>query len=160
MIDIEDFVACAKELVRTKLNDEITAIDAARSDGITLKQIDIDNAIIFQSLDNFPVNFDPVLYYGVSGATAPQQIESATGENWEVEFTIILADPHDKTIDTRLFRYQRALKNLFKKNYFKINNLTQKVRVKSLDPVSFSLSNQKAVEFRAIGVIVETTLFN
>ena len=157
MIYIEDFLKCAKALVIANINDKLTEIDNERGD-YELKKIDVDDAIIFQSMNNFPVNFDPILFYGVDNVTNQGDVESAAGETWEIEFSIILADPQDKTVDTRILRYQRALKEIFLNNYVKINNMRQKVRVRSLNPVAFTLQNA-SVEYRAIGIIVETTLF-
>lgn len=156
MIYIEDFLNCSIALVKEKINANLAAIDTERGD-FTLKPIDLENGIVFQSLNNLPVNFDPILYYGVDQVTS-DSIESALGETWEIEFSIILADPQDKSADKRILRYQRALKEIFLNEYVKINNMRQKVRVKSLNPVSFLLQNSSN-EFRAIGIIVETTLF-
>ena len=161
MIYIEDFLNQALCLVKNNINQELSKIDLER-DGDTkpfiLKPIDLDDGIVFQSMNNLPVNFDPILYYGVDQVTTIGDLESATGETWEVEFSIILSDPQDRTADKRILRYQRALKEIFLKNYVKINNMRQKVRVKSLNPVAFTLQNTSN-EFRAIGIIVETTLF-
>lgn len=153
---IEDFLNCSIEMVKDQINLKLQEIDTERGDFV-LKPIDLENAIIFQSLNNFPVNFDPILYYGIDQVNT-ESIESAAGETWEVEFSIILADPQDRSADKRILRYQRALKEIFLNNYVKINNMRQKVRVKALNPVAFTLQNS-SVEFRAIGIIVETTLF-
>ena len=156
MIYIEDFLNCSIALVKEQINAKLAEIDAERGD-FTLKPIDLDNGIVFQSLNNLPVNFDPILFYGIDQVDS-DSIESAQGETWDLEFSIILADPQDRTADKRILRYQRALKEIFSENYIKINNMRQKVRVKSLNPVSFLLQNSSN-EFRAIGIIVETTLF-
>ena len=140
-----------------KINDELLKIDTERADFV-LKPVDIENGIVFQSLNNLPVNFDPTLYYGVDQVDNIGDVESASGETWGIEFSLILSDPQDRTADKRLLRYQRALKSIFLDNYIKINNMRQKVRVKSLNPISFKLQNTSN-EFRAIGIIVETTLF-
>lgn len=156
MIYVEDFLKCAIQLVKDNLNAELLKIDTERGDFV-MKPVDMNNAVIFQSLNNFPVNFDPILFYGVDQVTT-DSIESATGDNWEIEFSIIMADPQDQSASYRLLRYQRALKEIFKTNYVKINNMRQKVQVKSLNPISLTLQNNSN-EFRAIGIIVETTLF-
>lgn len=157
MIYIEDFLEQVICLVKNNINQELAKIDAERGDFV-LKPIDLENAIVFQSLNNLPVNFDPILYYGVDQVSNNGDVESATGETWDIEFSFILSDPQDRTADKRLLRYQRALKSIFLNNYIKINNMRQKVRVRSLNPVAFTLSNSSN-EFRAIGIIVETTLF-
>ena len=156
MIYIEDFLNCSIALVKEKINTKLAEIDTERGD-FTLKPIDLENGIVFQSLNNLPVNFDPILFYGIDQIST-DSIESASGETWEVEFSIILSDPQDRTADKRILRYQRALKEIFLNDYVKINNMRQKVKVKSLNPVSFLLQNSSN-EIRAIGIIVETTLF-
>lgn len=155
---IEDFLNCAVGLVKEKINDKLTEIDNERND-FELKKIDLDNGIIFQSMNNFPVNFDPILYYGADNVTQIGEVESASGESWEIEFSIVLSDPQDRTVTNRIFRYQRALKEIFLENYIKMNNMRTKVRVRSLNPVAFTLQNSSN-EYRAIGIIIETTLFN
>lgn len=157
MIYIEDFLEQAKELVKSKMNDKLLEIDSERGD-LVLKPVDFDNAVVFQSMNNLPVNFDPILYYGATSVSTDGNVESSVGETWEVEFSVILADPQDRSIEKRLFRYQRALKEIFLQNYFKINNIRQKVRLRSLNPISFNLQNN-SIEYRAIGILIETTLF-
>jgi len=160
MIYIEDVLNQAICLVKDNINDELTKIDVERAgetNPITMKPIDTENGIVFQSLNNLPVNFDPILYYGVDQVET-DPIESAQGETWSMEFSIILSDPQDRTAEKRVLRYQRALKSIFLNNYIKLNNMRQKVRVRSLNPVAFTLPNA-SIEFRAIGILVETTLF-
>ena len=157
MIYIEDFLEQVICLVKDNINQELEKIDLERGDFV-LKPVDLENAIVFQSLNNLPVNFDPILFYGIDQVQSIGDIESASGENWEIEFSFILSDPQDRTADKRLLRYQRALKSVFLNNYVKIKNMRQKVRVRSLNPVAFTLNNSSN-EFRAIGIIVETTLF-
>lgn len=158
MIYIEDFLENAIELVKQNINQKLIDIDNERND-FALKPIDLENGIVFQSLNNLPVNFDPILYYGADDVTNIGEIESASGETWSVEFSIILADPQDRSVEKRLWRYQRALKEIFLEGYIKINSMRQKVRVRSLNPVAFTLQNTSN-EYRAIGINIETTLFN
>ena len=60
MIYIEDVLNQSIELVKSKINSKLSEIDTERGDFV-LKQIDTDNAVVFQSMNNFPVNFDPIL---------------------------------------------------------------------------------------------------
>ena len=157
MKDIECVLENTFNHVKDNLNAELLKIDTEKADFV-LKPVDFDNGVVFQSLNNLPVNFDPIFFYGVDQVQVPTTIESSVGEEWEIEFSIILSDPQDRTVDKRILRYQRALKQVFINEYVKIGNMRQKVRVRSLNPVAFTLQNA-SVEYRAIGIIVETTLF-
>lgn len=155
-IDIEYYLDQVESFVKANLNNKLSEIDTEKNDGITLKPIN-DKAVVFQTLNAFPVNFDPVLFYGIDSVQG-ESIESANEETYQIEISIILADKADKATEKKLLRYHRALKEIFQENYFKIGNTREKVRVTSLSPISFTLQNTTN-PFRAIGVRIEVSLF-
>lgn len=154
--DIECFLDNLEQFLKDNLNDRIAAIDAEKNSGWTTELVD-DAAYIFQSLDNMPVNFDPILFYGVSSVES-DGINGATGKTYKIEISIIKADSESKTTGKKLLRYQRALEEIFEENYFIINNVRPKITITSLQPISFQLQNS-GDQFKAIGIEIEYSIF-
>jgi hypothetical protein len=155
-VDIEVVLKNLKDTLVDNLNTKLAEIDAEKNDGITLKQIQ-SGAYILQSLDEFPVNFDPALYYGVESVATSSEY-GASAKNLRLEVTVILADPQDGSVYSRLFRYQRALEEIFTSNYPRLKKMYDKVKVTGLEPIAFRVQNQ-TTEFKAIGIILELDLF-
>lgn len=155
-IDVETILKNIEDFLKEKLNDKIQAINLEKNDGITLKGID-PGAFIFQSLDEFPVNFNPVLYFGIESVDTQAEY-GATAKTIKIEISVILSDSYDRTLFSRLFRYQRAIEETFVENYVTINRMREKVKVTSLEPIAFKVQNSTS-EFKAIGVIIELNLF-
>jgi hypothetical protein len=155
-LDVEVILKNIKETLLEKLNPKLLEIEADKGDGIVLKPID-PGAYILQSLDEFPINYDPALFYGIESIETVGEY-SSTHKSIKVEISFIIADPQDGTIFSRLFRYQRALEETFLESYFTIKNMREKVKVTSLEPVAFKVQNSTS-EFKAIGVMIEISLF-
>lgn len=155
-LDVETVIKNIELTLKEKLNNKLLEIDAEKADGITLRPVD-PKAFIIQSLDEFPVNYDPALFLGIESINTVGEY-SATAKTIRIEVSAILSDPQDGTIFSRLFRYQRAMEETFLESYFTIKNMREKVRVTSLEPVAFKVQNS-TTEFKAIGVIIELSLF-
>lgn len=155
-LDVEVILKNIKETLLDKLNTKLLEIDTEKNDGIVLSPVD-PGAYILQSLDEFPVNFDPALFYGIESIETVGEY-SATHKKMKIEISVILADPQDGSIFSRLFRYQRAMEETFLESYFTIKNMREKVKVTSLEPVAFRVQNSTS-EFKAIGVMIEISLF-
>lgn len=155
-LDIECFLDQTLAFLRANLNDKIAAIDLEKNDAITTPPIP-DEAYIFQSLDEGVQNYDPFIFYGISRVEG-EAIDSANSELWSVEITVIKTDSDSKIVTRQLLRYGRALKEIFQENYYKINSVRQKLRVSSLEPISFSSQNSSN-RFKAIGVEIEFSTF-
>lgn len=156
-LDVEQIIKNIGLSLKEKLNTHILAIDAEKADGIVLRPVD-DAAYIVQSLDEFSANFDPTLYLGIESINTVGEY-SATMKTIKVEVSLIVADPQDGTIFSRLFRYQRALEETFLESYFTIKNMREKVKVTSLEPVAFRVQNS-TTELKAIGIIIELNVFS
>lgn len=154
--DLECFLDNLEEHIKNKLNDKIDEIDTEKDSGWTTEHVDPD-AYIFQSLDNMPVNFDPILFYGVSKMPS-KGIGPATAKNPQIEISVIKTDDDSKTIGKKLLRYQRALEEIFEENFYKINSVRPKIEISSLQPISFRLQNS-GEQFRAIGIEIELSIF-
>lgn len=154
--DIECFIDNLEQFLKDNLNNALAVVDAEKNSGWTTEPVDPE-AYVFQSLDNLPINFDPILFYGISNVGG-EAIESATSGIYSIEVSVIKADDESKTIGRKLLRYQRAMKMIFEQNYFKINNVRPKIVIKSLQPINFQLQNSSN-QFKAIGVEIELSIF-
>lgn len=154
--DMECLVDNIEIFLKAHLNDRIQAIDAEKNNGITTELVDSE-AYIYQSLDNLPVNFDPILFYGISDLGG-KSVPGAAAKIPKIEISIIKADDDSKDIGRKLLRYGRALEEIFEKNYFKIGNVRPKIEISSLQPISFRTQNSSN-QFKAIGIEIETSIF-
>ncbi len=154
--DVECFLDNMEQHIKDKLNDRLAAIDLEKNSGWTTEPIN-EKAYIFQSLDNMPVNFDPILFYGIA-EVASKAIYAATAKEYKIEISVIKSDSESKTIGKKLLRYQRALEEIFEESFYKINNVRPKVEVSSLQPVSFRLQNSSN-QFKAIGIEISFSIF-
>ena len=154
--DVECFVDNLEIFLKDKLNPQIALIDAEKNSGWTTSPVN-EKAYVFQSLDNLPVNFDPILFYGIAQIPSTG-IGPATAKTLIIEISVIVADSNSKTIGKKLLRYQRALEEIFEENFYKINNVRPKIEVSSLQPISFKLQNSSN-QFKAIGVEIELSIF-
>lgn len=160
--DIECFIDNLEIFLKDNLNDAIQAIDdeknANRAPENQWETEKVDpEAYVYQSLDNLPVNFDPILFYGVSKVETIG-IHGATAKKYFIEVTVIKTDDESKTIGRKLLRYQRAMNEIFIKNYFTINNVRPKIEIADLQPIHFSVQNSSA-QFKAIGIEIELSIF-
>lgn len=154
--DVECFIDNLLVFLKANLNNKLASIDLEKGGEITTELVD-DNAYIFQSLDNMPVNFDPILFYGISDMGS-KSIPGASAKIFTVEISVIKTDDESTEIGKKLLRYGRALEEIFEENYFKINNVRPKIEIASLQPVSFKLQNSSN-RFKAIGIEIETSIF-
>ena len=154
--DLECLVDNIEQFLKDNLNTKIQEIDVEKNNGITCELVDPE-AYIFQSLDNLPVNFDPILFYGISDLGS-DSVPGAVAKKPKIEISVIKVDDESKEIGKKLLRYGRALEEIFEKNYFKINNVRPKIEVTSLQPVSFKAQNSSH-RFKAIGIEIETSIF-
>ena len=160
--DLECFFDNLELFLKDKLNPQIVLIDAEKNankaiaDQWTTEPVD-NEAYVYQSLDQMPVNFDPILYYGISQMPS-NGIGPATAKNPIIEISIIKTDDESKTIGRKLLRYQRALEEIFEENFYKINSVRPKIEVSSLQPVAFKDQNSSN-RFKAIGIEIELSIF-
>ena len=154
--DLECFFDNLEQFLKDNLNTRINAIDVEKNSGWTTENVDPE-AYVFQSLDNLPVNFDPILFYGISQMPS-KGIGPATAKNPRIEISVIKTDDESKTIGKKLLRYQRALEEIFEENFYKINNVRPKIEVSSLQPISFQMQNSSN-QFKAIGIEIELSIF-
>lgn len=155
--DLETMLDKILTTLKEKINPKLLAIDSEKNDGIVLAPVD-GLAYMFQSLDDTVTNFDPSIYYGIE-ACPTEAIHGAIEKTLRVEITFILADNQDKSIHKRLMRYQRCLEEIFTDEVFPILGTREKVKLTSLEPITFKTQNA-TTESKAVGVIIELELFS
>ena len=109
-----------------------------------------------QDLDHESLNFNPFIFYSVEDIDG-----TGFGPNTPQEFLInvilVLADQSGLTdVSTRMFRYSRALKEIFEEN-FSIKSNSNFISINVLAPVPLTSLNE-SMEFRAIGIQIKSSI--
>lgn len=151
--DIENLMDDIKKVMTDSLNEKIASINTEKNDSIELASIN-DEAYFFQSMNESIANFDPFVFYGV--VPSPDGNIGATAQELAINVIVIVQDNGDPSIVRRLFRYQRAVKELFEANNFIANNGTR-LEIGTLPPVPLDLLNSSE-NHKAIGIELNTTL--
>jgi hypothetical protein len=151
--DVELLLADIKSIMTTNLNTKITAINTEKGDSL-LTAID-SNAYFLQDMNqNSGIVYDPFIYYGVEDV-ATVSIGGHTSKQVSIPVIMVLSDVGQASSPaTRLFRYWRALEEIFEEHWSDCdNNGAIKIGVKSLTPVSWQLENSAAT-YKCVGVLL------
>lgn len=156
--DIESLLLDIETLLKNNLNNKITAINSEKNDSIVLAQID-SNAYFMQSLDGPEVNYNPFIFYGIEAIS-----DEATGANFSftpmrlsIAVALVMEDSGlDVNISRRMFRYQRAIKEIFEEGFDSIPEGI-KLTVQSQVPIELSLLND-SYKHKAIGVTIKADM--
>lgn len=147
--DLEELCSDIAGILQSQLNAKLAAIDSDKNDGISLAQLSSD-AYFFQELNNNTINYDPFLLYGVEAIQTVSQ-EGAAGQEATISVIVVLSDPgSDSDVPKRMFRYSRALKEIFEENY-SLFRISVKLKIQNLMPVQFNLLNSSKI-YRAVGI--------
>jgi len=153
--DLEMVLADIKSIMTTHLNTKLAAIDTEKNDGIVLKTIAAD-AYALQNLTQKVMNYDPFIQYGVSDVSTNGQ-GPHSAETFQLVAAVLLVDSgQDAQMMTRLFRYRRALKEIFEDNWKKMSGGVQMKIEGGLPAEMQEAKTQKA--YRVIGVFIEVTV--
>lgn len=153
--DLESLMSDVKSILTTNLNTKIGNINTEKGDSITLLTVD-SAAYFMQDLDHESLNFNPFVFYSVEDIDG-----TGFGPNTPQEFLInvilVLADQSGLTdVSTRMFRYSRALKEIFEEN-FSIKSNSNFISINVLAPVPLTSLNE-SMEFRAIGIQIKSSI--
>ena len=153
--DLESLMSDVKSILTTNLNTKIGDINTEKGDSITLLTVD-SAAYFMQDLDHESLNFNPFIFYSVEDIDG-----TGFGPNTPQEFLInvilVLADQSGLTdVSTRMFRYSRALKEIFEEN-FSIKSNSNFISINVLAPVPLTSLNE-SMEFRAIGIQIKSSI--
>jgi hypothetical protein len=153
--DLESLMVDVKSILTTNLNTKIGAINTEKGDSITLLTVD-SSAYFLQDLDHASVNHNPFIFYSCEDIDG-----TGFGPNTPQEFIIniilVLADQSGYTdLATRMFRYSRALKEIFEEN-FSIKSNSNFISINVLAPIPLSTLNESR-EFRAVGLQIKSSI--
>lgn len=156
--DIEQLLVDIKQIMVDNLNTRIAAVNAEKNDGMTLSPIPAA-AYFCQSMDGTQTNFDPFVFFGVESID-----EDNSGYNFgyspeklTISVAIVVVDEGNTiNIPSKLFRYQRALKETFEMNFNSISEGV-KIAVQGQVPIDLALMNNK-FRHKAIGVTLKVAM--
>lgn len=152
--DFEQILDEVKAIMIANFNTKLTQITTDKGDSIVLPPVDTD-AYFLQSLDEEAVNFDPFVAYGI------EDIESnsnghLTSEKIFITVAVVLVDNGRNDINRIMFRYSRALKEIFEENW-QNHNTSTKINVNRSTVVPFQALDSSAT-YKAIGIEIEVNL--
>lgn len=138
----------------TGINSFITAINTEKGDDPVMSTID-DGALIFQTMTEAIVNFDPFLIYYIDSVSS----ESAgphTLRTYKVNIEIVFAScVNEKLLGYLLLRYQRALRDFAEYHWRRLDCGVQS-SLSDLNPVEYSLSESDETH-KSIGISISVT---
>ncbi len=152
--DFENVLDDVKSILSSNLNTKIAEINAEKNDGITMPTIN-NNAYFFQTLDERVTNFDPFLVYSIDTLEGENDY-GRSQMNILINNILIIADNGKDSINRILFRYLRALNEIWKEN-FQSTSFSNRYKISSFTPVPFE-SLDTSTKYKGIGVIIETNM--
>jgi hypothetical protein len=153
--DMESFCDDLKTFLQANVNTKLAAMDTAKNDGITLSTI-ASGAYFFQTMGSEVANYNPLIYYGVSEATA-NVIQSDADRSFICDVVLIFSDDgNDPDIVRKMFRYQESLLQLFETNYAAISKLGT-IKIHTVYPFS-QIQTNSALKDWSVGVALEVHL--
>ena len=152
--DFEEILDSVKTIMVDNFNTKLSAITTDKGDSIVLPTVS-NSAYFLQSLDESIANFDPFVAYGM------EDIESVslgphTAEKMFISVVVVLADNGRNDINRIMFRYSRALKEIFEENW-QIHESSTKINVNRSTVVPFESLDSSAT-YKAIGIEIEVNL--
>ena len=155
MIDIETVCNEVKSVIQSNIVAKLAEITTDKGDSLTLDAIDTD-AYFFQTLNQKTVNYNPFVYYGVAAIDGDSQ-GGQTVTALDIFILVCISDEfQDLLIANKLFRYQRAIKEIFEET-FDLPESGVRVRVQNQVPVDIRLSDSAEIH-RVIGVTLRAEL--
>jgi hypothetical protein len=151
--DLEQFITDVQTLCAAQLNTKIAALNSEKNDSIVLASID-SSAYVVQSFDAETVNWNPFVFIGVNEIKdMSEPIRGASATDVKVVVAIVLEDASvDVQVWKRMFRYGRALKEIFEDNFDGIGR-SIKLSVQSQVPIELPLLNDSFTH-KAMGVML------
>lgn len=158
--DIEDLVRDIEALLQSKLDAEIDAVDAEKvSQGYAtanLSHIDPAGYHVF-AINDDAMNILPAL--GIFVANHSEQGDGQiTRAQYTIEVAVILQAINDPDVTRKLLRYMKALKQVFEKNWGKINNAVTREKIETVGPVDFTLNVDSSDIYKIAGISITCVL--
>lgn len=158
--DIESLLSDIEAKLKATINTKLAEIDTeknaglAAEDQITLEQIPDDGYLT--SLNGAEANFKACIHYGEVESTPEDVAGSSVAKRIVVEVAVLLPDAGDKYIMNRMYRYRRALEEIFEANWGRIGP-GARLQVSSLAPITIR-NLQTSARHKVVGVQLETVL--
>lgn len=112
--DIELFIQKITAYLKTNFEAKLTEISAEKNDGIPLLAVSTTGGYFVQTLSEAVVNFNPYFYIGILDKIGSDSVDHASVQIVPLEIALVIADSgEDANLWIKLFRYQRALKEIF-----------------------------------------------
>lgn len=153
--DLEEYLLAIETMLKSELNNAITALNTEKNDSIVLKTV-ANEAYFLQTLNDTVANYNPHILLGLDDIVS-QGIGPGTVKTLSFSIVIILEDRgEDLFIGRRMLRYGRVLEELCNSRFNKIFPHA-KFKVTSLVPIAIVSVNTND-PYRAIGVQIETNV--
>ena len=150
--DVESFLDELKTYLQANLNTKIAAINTEKGD--SLLSTLANDAYLIQDLESKTMTYDPFVIMGVVDVeTIPTG--PLTAKIYTIDVIMILQQQNNSDNYKRLFRYQRALEDVFDAGWNSINHRV-KIELESLVP-GFALVSVPQ-QHRAIGMGLRVTI--
>lgn len=159
--DIEDLVQDIETLLRAKLNAQVVLVEAEKvaagrvASGI---QPVADTAYFQYGWNEKSLNVSPAV--GIFVAKSAGIGEGPfTKTEYSIEVGVVLSGvQNDALSKQKAMRYARALKEVFEKNWGKINNCVTREKIETIGPIDFTLNQDSIDECKIAGVAISGTL--
>ena len=113
--DIESLLTDIETILKASLSAKLTAITTEKGDSITLTAV--NNSAYVYDLDDKEMNYDPFILMFPMGPES-EGIGPATIETITININLFLNDnANDQNIYKKMFRYQRAIKEVIQTNF-------------------------------------------
>lgn len=152
--DFEEILESVKQIMVDNFNTKLTSITAEKGDSITLPEV-VDAAYFMQSMNDAAANFDPIIVYGIENIETVS-IGPQSSEKIFISAVVLITDNGRDDINLIMFRYSRALKEIFEENW-QIHNSSSKIRVSRSTVIPFEALDSSAT-YKAIGIEIEINL--
>lgn len=138
-------------MLKANLNTEIALINTEKNDNFVIEAI-TDNAFAAQSLDDNIDNFKNFVFLMLDDIQAEGR-GPATSTAFRVHVMIVSSgSSNQKESSRRMFRYLRALKQCFEKNWDTTSKLRIKLHVEQIPPQD--LPENKTEKFKTVGLVI------
>lgn len=152
--DFEEILENIKTIMTDDFNTKLSSITTEKGDALVLPEV-VTNAYFLQGLDESIVNFDPFIVYGIVDIETTS-LGHTSAEKILISAVIVLADNGRDEINKIMFRYSRALKEIFEEGWQIVASSTR-INVTRTTVVPFE-SNDSSITYKATGIEIEVTL--
>lgn len=159
--DIEDLVQDIEDLLKSKLNAKVAAIEAekvARGRVASSPAAVASDAYFQYGWNDTSLNKSPAV--GIFVARSEGAGEGPfTKITHVLEVGVVLSGTqNDKTAKQKAMRYARALKEVFEENWGKLNSCVTREKIETIGPIDFTLNQDSSDECKIAGVSITATL--